>query len=147
MSGRDYIGGSRIPGILGVSPYRTPLDEYYVITGEIDMTPTPDKLAFFEERKEWEHIAFKRFERVTGMRILRTNTRYDDPHFSWAKAEIDFEPSESDNGETKTSDPQMRYQWGVPGQDEPPLYVTAQAVWGLGVTRHLGKDHTYVQRF
>lgn len=147
MTGRGYIGGSSIPGILGVSPYATPLDEYFKITGEMDTTPTPERQQFFDERKEWEPIAFKRFERVTGMRILRTNVRYDDPVYPWAKAEIDFEPSETDNGETKTSDPSVRWMWGEPGVDEPPLYVTAQAMWGLGVTRHMGKDHTYVQRF
>jgi predicted phage-related endonuclease len=147
MNGRGYIGGSSIPGILGVSPFRTPLDEYLNITGEADTSPSPEDRAFFDDRKEWEPIAFKRFERVTGMKILRTNVRYDDPNLPWAKAEIDFEPSDVDNGETKTSRPELAYQWGVPGVDEPPLYVTAQAMWGLGVTRHLGKQHTYVQRF
>lgn len=142
-----YCGGSNVAGILGVSPYRTALDEYFTITGEGGGDISEAQREFFEDRKEWEPIAFKRFERKTGMRILRSNVRYDDHSLPWAKAEIDFEPSEEDNGETKTAAPEVRWMWGEPEIDEPPLYITAQVMWGLGVTKHLGKTHTYVQRF
>lgn len=144
MSGRGYIGGGMIAAILGVSPFGTPLDAYYAITGELDMSPDAPKQSFFDRRKEWEPYAFKCFERCAGIKIVRTNVRYDDPGFAWAKAEIDFETEDGFNGELKTGRPEVAWMWGTPGLEEPPLYVTAQVMWGLGVT---GKSHCYVHRF
>jgi predicted phage-related endonuclease len=75
--------------------------------------------------------------------VVRTNARYDDPEYPWAKAEIDFEPEGDCNGETKSVHPNAVRGWGKPEDgDEPPLYVTAQAMWGLGVT---GRVRCYVQ--
>ncbi|MEY2160446.1 MULTISPECIES: YqaJ viral recombinase family nuclease [unclassified Rhodanobacter] len=146
---RGYIGGANIAGILGLSPFRTPLDEYLLIVDELQDELTPEKAEFFEDRRDLEPWAAKKFTRKTGLQIVRTNERYDDAEFPWAKAEIDFEvyttPSldEEANGETKTVHPNAVGAWGDPDAgEEPPLYVTAQAMWGLGVT---GRSLCYVQ--
>jgi predicted phage-related endonuclease len=144
VNDRYYIGGGVIAAVLGISPFNTPLDAYYAITGEKPVEITDEKQQFFDERKEWEPIAFQRFERKTGLKIMRTNERYTDKFLPWAKAEIDFEPNDYSNGETKTVDVWSAPYWGIAGLDEPPAYITAQVMWGLGIT---GREHCYVQRF
>lgn len=139
---RGYIGGGTIAGMLGLSPFKTPLDEYLQIVNELQDELTPEEAEFFENRRDLEPWASKKFERKTGMRIFRTNYRFEDSEFSWAKAEIDFEVEDGGNGETKTVHPNAISQWGDPEADEPPLYVTAQAMWGMGIN---GAGHCYVQ--
>lgn len=140
---RGYIGGGNIAGILGLSPFKSPLDEYLTITGD-EQEITPEQAEFFEDRRDLEPWLAKKFTRRTGLAVLRTNQRYDDAEFPWAKAEIDFEPDEEgSNGETKSVHPNAVGAWGDPDAgEEPPIYVTAQAMWGLGVT---GRDRCYVQ--
>lgn len=139
---RGYCGGGNIAGILGLSPFRTPLDEYLLIVNELQDELTPEKAEFFEDRRDLEPWAAKKFTRKTGLAVVRANERYSDAEFPWAKAEVDFETEDGSNGETKTVHPNAVSGWGDPETEEPPLYVTAQAMWGLGVT---GRSLCYVQ--
>lgn len=121
-------------GILGLSPFKTPLDEYLTITGEQPEEITPEQAEFFADRAALEPWAAAKFARTTGLQIVRRNERYSDSEFSWAKAEIDAEVSDGGNLEIKTVHPNAVKAWGDPDNDEePPTYVTAQAMWGLGV--------------
>lgn len=138
-----YVGGGNIAGILGISPFRTPLDEYLLISGEREEVITEKQAEFFEDRRDLEPWAAKKFTRKTGLAVVRANQRYDDAELPWAKSEIDFEPEDGGNGETKSVHPNAVRDWGDPDAgEEPPLYVTAQAMWGLGIT---GRSHCYVQ--
>lgn len=140
---RGYIGGGNIAGILGISPFRTPLDEYLLIVNELQDEITPEQAEFFEDRRDLEPWAAKKFTRKTGLQVVRQNVRYQDSEFPWARAEIDFEPEDGSNGETKTVHPNAVGGWGKPDDgDEPPAYVTAQNMWGLGIT---GKPKCYTQ--
>ena len=89
---RGYIGGGNIAGILGLSPFKTPLDEYLTITGD-EQEISAAKRKFFDRRKALEPFACQCFETATGLEIHDTNHRYDDAEFPWAKAEIDAECS------------------------------------------------------
>lgn len=141
---RGYIGGGTIAGVLGLSPFKTPLDEYLTITGD-EQEISAAKRKFFDRRKALEPFACQCFETATGFEIDQINERYADKEFPWAKAEIDAEcldSGERANIEIKTVNPSTVSQWGDPDEgDEPPAYVTAQAMWGLGVT---GRSHCYV---
>lgn len=138
-----YIGGANIAGILGISPFRTPLDEYLLITGEREEVITERKAEFFEDRRDLEPWAAKKFTRRTGLAVVCANQRYQDAELPWARAEIDFEAGDGGNGETKTVHPNAVRDWGDPeAGDEPPMYVTAQAMWGMGVHP---ATHCYVQ--
>jgi putative phage-type endonuclease len=140
FAGRGYIGGGSIAAILGVSPFQSPLDAYLSIVE--DSEETLQKRAFFDRRKALEPFAARCFELHTGRKVIFTNNRYDDAHFDWAKAEIDFETDDGANGETKSVRSEMAWMWPEEESgDEPPMYVTAQAMWGLGIT---GKDKCYV---
>lgn len=127
---RGYIGGGNAAGILGVSPYKSPLDEYLTIT---DQAPANDESreAFFKRRKALEPFAAEVFEQITGLKIVCRNVRYDDPEHDFIRAEIDFETGDGCNGETKTVSQFRAKDWGEPGTDEIPVYVTAQAMHGL----------------
>lgn len=140
---RGYIGGGNIAGILGLSPFRSPLDEYLLIVNEMQDDLTPEQEEFFEDRRDLEPWAAKKFTRKTGLQVLRQNVRYEDSEFSWARAEVDFEPEDDSNGETKSVHPIAAGKWGKPDDgNEPPPYVTAQAMWGMGIT---GRSKCYVQ--
>ncbi|KZC17053.1 hypothetical protein RHOFW510R12_01335 [Rhodanobacter sp. FW510-R12] len=140
---RGYVGGGNIAGILGLSPFRTPLDEYLLIVNELQDELTPEKAEFFEDRRDLEPWAAKKFTRKTGLQIVRTNKQYTDAEFPWAKAELDGEVENGASLETKTVHPNAVNGWGDPDAgEEPPLYVTAQAMWGLGIT---GRQLCYVQ--
>lgn len=143
-STRGYVGGGSIAGILGLSPFKSPLDEYLTITGD-EAEITPEKRRFFDRRKAWEPTACHFFEAATGLQIDQINERYSDKEFVWAKAEIDaecLEGGERINIEFKTVHPSAAQHWGNPDEgEEPPIYVTAQAMWGLGIT---GRNRAYV---
>lgn len=145
LSDRGYVGGGNIAAILGLSPFQSPLDAYFSITNELPVELSPAKRKFFDRRKALEPFAAECFEMATGLNIVERNHRYDDPHFPWAKAEIDAEVIENGdivNIETKTVSMSSAWQWGDPEEgEEPPLYVTAQVFWGLGVT---GREKAYV---
>lgn len=141
LTGRGYVGGGSIAAILGLSPWHSPLDAYLqIVEGEEEISES--KREFFDDRKDLEPWAAKKFRRKTGLDVVRTNERYIDAEFPWMRAEIDFEASDGSNGETKTVHPNTAWQWGDPDSEEPPYYVTAQAMHGLGVT---GKEKCYVQ--
>lgn len=136
-----YIGGGNIAGILGLSPFKTPLDEYMLISGEEPEVITREQEEFFEDRRDLEPWAEKKFTRRTGVAVVRRNHRYEDPAYPWAKAEVDFEAEDNGNGETKTVHPNAVASWGNSETEEPPNYVTAQAMWGMGIN---GAPHCYV---
>lgn len=137
---RYYLGGGNAAGILGVSPYKSPLDEYLVITAANEEI-SPQQSAFFKRRKALEPFAAEVFGQVTGLHITARNTRYVDSDHAFIRAEIDFETSDGGNGETKTVHPLAAQDWGDSGSDEIPVYVTAQAMHGLMVT---GRPHVWI---
>lgn len=129
---RGYIGGGNAAGILGLSPFKSPLGEFLTITGQDDETPE-DHERFFARRKALEPFATVAFEQATGLTIETSNQRYTDSEHSFIRAEIDAEASDSSNLEIKTVHPMAANQWGDSGSDDLPLYVTAQAMHGLMV--------------
>jgi putative phage-type endonuclease len=131
---RGYIGGGLIAAVLGLSPFLSPMDAYLQIAGEMQEELSPEKAEFFADRRDLEPWAAAKFARKTGFQIIRRNERYDDAEFPWAKAEIDAEVDDGGNLEIKTVHPNAVSAWGDPEQnEEPPTYVTAQAMWGMGV--------------
>ena len=74
---RGYIGGGNIAGILGLSPFKSPLDEYLTITGD-EAEISDAQREFFDDRRDLEPWAAKKFTRATGLQVIRSNVRYDD---------------------------------------------------------------------
>lgn len=129
---RHWIGGSNIAGILGLSPYKTPYQEFLTITGDVE-PPSEDDLEFFARRKALEPFAIRLFQRHTGKTVVRQNERYTDREHMYIRAEIDAE-TDTENVEIKSVHPLAAAEWGDQGSDMIPTYVTAQAMHGLMVT-------------
>lgn len=130
---RAYIGGGNIAGILGVSPFKTPLDEYHVIIGDAPGIDAETE-RFFKRRKALEPYAAAMLEE-RGLKVVRQNERYTDSTYPFLRAEIDAETEGDVNAEFKSVHPLAAKSWGLDEIGEAPTYVTAQAYHGLMVTQ------------
>lgn len=129
-----YLGGSDVAAILGVSPWRTPLDCYLdKIEGSKPITD-PAKLKILERGKRLEPYVLDMLCEEKGIQLIGRNNRYTDSVHSFLAAEIDAETSDGRNVEAKTTaDFYDRAQWGEEHTDSIPVYYTAQCMHGMMV--------------
>lgn len=133
-----YLGGSDIAAILGISPWRNPVELWM------------DKIRpRVEDSRNW--AAKRRGSRLEpyildmiredyGLEIAHTNRRYIDTELDFLAAEIDFEyqdpeTGQLENGEIKTVHPFKKKEWGETETDSLPLYYLTQVHHGLGVRK------------
>lgn len=139
---RRWIGGSDVAAILGISPWKTAVDLWAAKTA-----PEPDSrpaTGVKRRGQRWESVVAEMLvERLEAdghkVVIVDTNRRLVDLEVPYFAAEIDFEillddDSEVTNVELKTVSPFKTGEWGESGSDDVPIWYTAQAMWGLGVT-------------
>lgn len=144
---RKYLGGSDIAALLGIAPptwrRNTPLALY------LDKVepPKPDTRgrAYKRRGKRWEAVVgemlIEKLEELGHrVEVVKSNERYKDADFDYFSCEIDFEvrlDGEEDitNVELKTVHPYKVAEWGEEDTDSAPVWYTAQAMWGLGITR------------
>jgi putative phage-type endonuclease len=138
---RKFIGGADAGVILGLSPFKTPYDLWLEKISEEPEEIGEDKRTFFERRKSLEPFVISLLENEYGFSILNSNERYYKEDNSFITAEIDFEYDRFDksiferaNGEIKTVNPFLTWQWGESGSIDIPLYIQAQVMHGLMVT-------------
>jgi len=131
------LGGSDIPAILGLSPWKTPLDVYYDKTGEADPLPVddgPDTPIYWGN--VLEDLVAEEYAKRTGNRIRRHNSAIVHQHIKIARANLDRIVIGGPNGpgvlEVKTA----RNAWG----DEIPDYYLPQVVHYLAVTGYQWAD-------
>lgn len=155
---KTYIGGSDVSAILGLSPWRTPLQCYEAkVNGEEPITEAKRK--FFARRKRQEPVIAEMLQDegmdLTRLSLDQDQNRYIDAEHNFMAAEIDFEfkmndamrarfPDRMDfaaipngtlcNGEIKTVHALATKEWGEDGTDEFPIYYAAQCTHGLGIT-------------
>lgn len=129
-----YLGGSDVAAILGISPWRTPLDVYLdKIEGSKPITD-PGKLKILERGKRLEPYVLDMLCEEKGIELIGRNNRYTHGEHSFLAAEIDAETSDGRNVEAKTTaDFYSRAQWGDEHTDEIPVYYTAQCMHGMMV--------------
>lgn len=136
------LGGSDIAAVLGLSPWKTPLDLWRDKT-----TPRVEgpRRAVLTRGIRWEGaVAEMLVESLEAkgrkVDIVASNRRYRDDEHPFLAAEIDFEirldgAEEITNVELKTVHPFRLREWGESGTDTLPVHYTAQVMHGLGVTR------------
>jgi putative phage-type endonuclease len=146
---KRYIGGSDISGILGISPWASPVEVYLKKTEpQKERVPTASKKRF-NRGKVWEAVVGEMLtdeltDRGYKIEIVGANRRYVDPAVPFFAAEIDYEilidgATEITNCELKTCHPNAVRYWGESDSETYPSYYGAQVAWGLGVTgRRLG---------
>lgn len=137
-----FLGGSDIAAVLGISPWRTPLDLWKDKTTPRVEGPAKKVLS---RGVRWESVVAEMLveslrDQGREVEIVASNLRYRDPEHPFMAAEIDFElrldgAAEITNCELKTVHPFKMREWGDSGSDDLPVHYTAQVMHGLGVTR------------
>ena len=141
----QFIGGSDVAAILGVSPWKSPFLLYQEKVGEYREEITPEKQRVFDRGHRWEPVILDMLvDELRGrghhVEITARNARYVDPEHSFISTEIDAElalDGEPVNVEIKSvndfySAPKTR-GWGEPETDEIPMNHLAQTMTGLMV--------------
>jgi putative phage-type endonuclease len=143
---KRYLGSSDIAGVLGISPWATPLTVWQRKTQHHEPETKSGKKKLFSRGQRWESVVAEMLvaeleAREHKVTVLNANKRYADPEFSYMAAEIDFEIRLDDipdvvNVELKTVHPNASKYWGESDDsDVYPLYYMAQAMFGLMVTQ------------
>lgn len=142
MNRRTYLGGSDTAAILGLSPWKSPLELYLEKIGEApEQAPDPAREKVLNRGKRWEPVVIDMLldelrSRGHEVKVIARNRRHQDADLPYLAAEIDLElrvDGEEVNGEMKTVHPFAAKAWGEPGSDEIPVYYTAQVMHGLMV--------------
>lgn len=128
-----YLGGSDIAAILGISPWRTPLDVFLDKT-EGKQPDDPSKAQIFKRGQRLEPYILDMLSEEHGIEIVQRGQRYKDAEFGYMAAEIDAETSDGRNVEAKSVHLFGAKAWGAEHTDEIPVYYTAQVQHGLMVT-------------
>ena len=129
-----YLGGSDVAAILGISPWRTPLDVYLDKIQPRKEETDPGRLKVLNRGKRMEPYVIDLLAEETGLDIIRRGERYLDPDLDFIAAEIDAEAATGENIEIKTVSPFKAREWGEEQSDEIPLHYAAQAMHGMMVT-------------
>lgn len=145
---RKGIGGSDIGAILGLSPYRTPMDVFLDKRGETQ--PKGNEQAMY-----WgtvlEDVVAHEYQKRTDRKIQRVNQMLAHPEHDFMLANIDraiIVPEIAGNVrwkdgrlttdrilECKTANGFAADQWGDVGTDNVPDANLLQCQWYLGITR------------
>lgn len=134
-----YIGGSDAAPILGISPWRTPLDVYLDKVQPRIEDSDPARLRVLTRGTRMEPYVIDLLAEEEGLLITGRNNRYIDPEYGFIACEIDSEYFDDQldsiqNIEIKTVSPFKAKEWGEEKTDAIPVYYTAQAMHGLMVT-------------
>lgn len=140
----QWLGGSDIAAVMGISPWTTPMGLYEKKTAPAAETKVRNKGAL-RRGQRWESVVAEMLverleEEGHTVEIVASNRRYQDTEHGFMASEIDFElrldgEPEIWNAELKTVHPFKTKEWGESGTDDLPIHYTAQVMWGMGVTR------------
>lgn len=142
-----YLGGSDIGAILGLSPYKTPLDVWLEKTGkQVNLVDNlPIRFGTFAES-----FVANEYAKATGTILIEHPKAISHPEHPFLQGHIDrfiaSDPSSrlfAEDGactashllECKTASPFMQHQWGEAGSDEVPMSYLAQCHWYLCMTQ------------
>ncbi len=136
---RGGIGGSDVAAILGLSPWKTPLDVYLDKTGQSE--PEEENEAMY-----WgtilEDIVAREFMKRTGLKVRRRNQIFEHSTLPFLRANIDRDiVGERAVLECKTTSGFNRDQWGEPYTDLVPFPYLCQTMHYMSV---LDYDYAYM---
>jgi putative phage-type endonuclease len=123
---KQYITGTDIAAIIGVSPWKTPLDVFMDKKG---LSPeTPDKEIFYWGRA-CEPIIADRYARDHNVELVEPGFLVHPEHDWWAGIPDRAVKGQPLGLEIKTAGWRARDKWGTPGTDEIPDYYHTQGAW------------------
>lgn len=126
---RRGIGGSDVAAILGLSPYRTPLDVYNDKLGRAPETADNDAMYW---GRALEPVIRQRYSDVTGRDVLLPEDMLVHPKNGFMLANLDGFTADRRVFEAKTA--RTGNGWGEPGSDEVPDAYALQVQHYLAVT-------------
>lgn len=85
---KEYIGGSDIAAVMGLSRWKTPLQLWAEKTGRVEPEDISQKEAV-QLGIELEDFVAQKFERVTGMNVRRAPQNYIHPKYSFMRCQVD----------------------------------------------------------
>jgi predicted phage-related endonuclease len=91
MDRQKYIGGSDVAAILGISPWKTPLDVYLDKSQPRVETVDPARQRLFTRGQRMEPYVIDLLAEEEGICIVARGNRYIDPELPFVAAEIDAE--------------------------------------------------------
>jgi putative phage-type endonuclease len=130
-----FLGGSDASAVLGINPWRTPLQLWQDKTQPaMPENADPARARVLERGKRMEPYVCDLLAEETGLVLVRRNERYIDHEFAFLAAEIDAEAASGEHVEIKTVSPFKAKEWGELGTDAIPVHYTAQAQHGMMIT-------------
>jgi len=135
---RNYIGGSDIAAVMGLSRWKTPLKLWAEKVGKIEPKDLSD-LEHVEIGSDLEEYVAKRFQKKTGYKVRRDTRMFTHSQFPYMVAHIDRRIEGEDAIlECKTTSAWNAKEWE--GEDIPQEYIF-QVMWYLGI---VGKSKGYI---
>lgn len=132
---REFIGGSDVAALIGISPWKDPLRLYLEKVGEIDPPEEETKAQRRGKILEPAIAALYMVEREVEVGPGCTMALAEGPHFTaqidaterWAEGPPDVRIPV----EIKSASEFTRGQWGRDGTDEAPTYYCTQLHWQM----------------
>ncbi len=133
----QFLGGTDIAALLGLSTYRSPVDVWLEKTQQSRSQADSLILRF---GRFAEDFVVQEYERETGLITARPNGITQHPQHHYLAGSIDRLVVSDDASvhrilECKTSHPRNSHQWGEPGTDQVPLHYLVQCLWYLILTQ------------
>lgn len=125
---RQGIGASDAPAVLGLSPWRTPLEVFLEKTGRAG--PQEESLPMRVGRA-LEPVVLQAFAEETGLSVTRQQERIIDPALPWRWATVD---AIADGALVEAKTAGDRGEWGEPGTDQIPRHYIVQVQHALACT-------------
>jgi putative phage-type endonuclease len=130
---RASIGASEAAAVLGLSPYKTPLDVYLEKTGDVP-APVLDSEPVYWGRA-LESLILQRYMADTGRALDVVQQVYRSPEHPFMTATPDAVGADR-LVEIKTAGIRQAAQWGEPGTDAVPIQYLVQVTHQMIVTGH-----------
>lgn len=129
------IGGSDVSAILGINPYKTPVDIFMEKTGRSDGNVEWNQRIHFGN--VLEDVIAQEYSLRTGNRVRRENSTARKKGANWMIAHIDRKiEGQKKLLECKSADKWTMSNWGESGTDEVPDYYITQPVWYMSVKEY-----------
>ena len=129
----EFIGGSDVAALMGLSRWNTPLGVWAEKTKQVEQKDLSEVEAI-----EWgvklEGVVADKFAEVTGKKVLVDETEYTHPEYPYMCAHIDRMTSDGEVLEVKTASAYKVKEWEA---DEIPEEYQLQLNWYLGI---VGKE-------
>ena len=132
---QQFIGGSDIAGILGLSRWKTPLSVWAEKTGQVPQRE--DRPLYLTLGTRLEEVVAELFMEETGKKLIRANERRVHKKYPMFAAQIDrLVVNEDAVWEGKTASAYKKKEWA---EEEIPQEYICQVMWQLAVSdRALG---------